>query len=94
MLDDDAGRFFHVLQLQGARGVMQGTEPIIINAALAVMGLLLLAALGSLWHLNLKVTEMAGILSNEDFGVVAMLRELRRDVKDLAERVGELERGA
>lgn len=69
-------------------------DTIIVNAALGVMGLLLLAALGSLWHLNLKVTEMAGVLSNEDFGVVAILKELRKDVRELTERVSELERGA
>lgn len=68
------------------------SEPILLNAGLAVMGLLLLAALGVLWRLQLKVIEMHGILSNEEFGVVTILKELQKEVERLTERVGLLER--
>lgn len=74
-------------------------EPIVVNAALAGMGMLLVAALGILWHLHAKFTELLGIITHPELGIVAMLKavreevkEVRGEVREVVERVGALER--
>lgn len=71
-------------------------EPLLVNAALGGMGLLLITALGVLWHLNSKMTELYGVVAHPELGIVKVLTDLREEMreefKELKERVTLLER--
>lgn len=75
---------------------MPTDNTILTNAALAGIGILLVTALGVLWHLHSKMTELYGIVAHPELGIVKVLTDLRDEMREefkaIKERVGSLER--
>ena len=71
-------------------------EPILVNAALGGMGLLLVGALVLLLGLRDKVIKLYTTVIDPEIGVVAVLKEFREEVREefkgVKTRVSALER--